>query len=88
MQIHTSQHRPPTAPDSGLRKVAEQLETAFLTEMLRHAGVGAQAGGFGGGIGEEQFASFLRGAQAEAMMKAGGIGMTETLFQSMTRGEK
>jgi Rod binding domain-containing protein len=68
--------------------VAEQLETAFLTEMLRHAGVGAQARGFGGGIGEEQFASFLRGAQAEAMMKAGGIGMTETLFQSMTRGEK
>ncbi|WP_323006034.1 rod-binding protein [Pseudorhodobacter sp.] len=70
-----------------LREKAAQLETAFLAEMLGHAGLGSGRESFGGGIGEEQFASFLRHEQAEAMVKAGGIGLTEVLFRAMSGGD-
>lgn len=70
-----------------LREKAAELETAFLAEMLGHAGLGAARDSFGGGIGEEQFASFLRNEQAAAMVKAGGIGLTEALFHALTRAE-
>lgn len=71
----------PPAPQ--LRAKAAELETAFLSEMLGHAGLGAAKGDFGGGIGEEQFASFLREAEAKAIVRAGGIGLTEALFRAM-----
>lgn len=68
-----------------LRAKAAELETAFLAEMLGHAGMGATLEGFGGGgIGEEQFASFLRHEQAEAMVKAGGVGLAEALFRALS----
>lgn len=72
----------PLSP-SPLRAKAAELESAFLSEMLGHAGLGAAKGDFGGGIGEEQFASFLREAEAKAIVKAGGIGLTEALFRAM-----
>ncbi len=72
-----------TRPMSPLRAKAAELETAFLSEMLGQAGLGPQSGAFGGGIGEEQFASFLREAEAKAMVRAGGIGLTESLFRAM-----
>ncbi|WP_028913561.1 rod-binding protein [Pseudorhodobacter ferrugineus] len=70
-----------------LREKAAQLETAFLAEMLGFAGLGAARESFGGGIGEDQFSSFLRQKQAEAMVTAGGIGLTELLFQAMSSGD-
>ncbi|WP_136683443.1 rod-binding protein [Falsirhodobacter xinxiangensis] len=70
-------------PQVPLREKAAQLETAFLSEMLSHAGLGAMEGSFGGGVGEEQFASFLRQEQAGAMVANGGIGLTEALFRAM-----
>jgi Rod binding domain-containing protein len=69
-----------------LREKAAELETAFLSEMLGYAGLGTPMESFGGGIGEEQFSSFLRQEQAEAMVKAGGIGLTEVLFRAMSSG--
>lgn len=71
-----------TAP---LRRAAEELEVAFLTEMLKSAGLGQTAGAFGGGAGEEQFASFLREEHARQMVDAGGIGLAERIFESMTQ---
>lgn len=41
-----------------MRETAIQLEASFLAEMLQHAGLGEPSKAFGGGIGEEQFASF------------------------------
>lgn len=71
-----------------LMEKAREMEAAFLSEMLGHAGLGGPSdGAFGGGIGEEQFASFLRQEQATAMVKRGGIGLAEQLFHAMTRGE-
>lgn len=69
--------------DATLRKAAEDVEAVFLAEMLKHAKLGEAPEGFGGGVGEEQFSSFLRQAQAEEMVKAGGIGLAETLFEAM-----
>jgi len=69
--------------DAQLRDAAVQLEATFLAEMLRSAGFGETSGGFGGGIGEEQFTSFLLEAHAEAMAEAGGIGLAESLFEAL-----
>ena len=69
--------------DEKLRDAAEKMEATFLAEMLKSAGVGAPRETFGGGEGEEQFASFLRESQAEEMVKAGGIGLAEALFEAM-----
>ena len=76
----------PTAPPSGderLMVAAQALEAGFLSEMLKAAGVNAAPGAFGGGIGEEQFSSFLRDAQAQDMVRAGGIGLAQSLFEAM-----
>lgn len=86
MQILSQTAQTTKAVAHPIRVKAEELETAFLSEMLRHAGLGAQDGGFGGGIGEEQFASFLREAQAGSMVRAGGIGLTERLFKALSEG--
>jgi len=69
--------------DAALRDAAQKLETSFLAEMLKSAGLGETHDTFGGGAGEEQFASFLRQAQAEEMAKAGGIGLSEALFHAL-----
>lgn len=66
-----------------LRAKAAEMEAAFLSEMLGAAGFDTASEAFGGGMGEQQFSSFLRDAQAKAMVRAGGIGLTEALFRSM-----
>lgn len=77
---------PHAHPESALRQKAREVETVFLAEMLRHGGLGSAPGPFGGGTGEEQFQSFLRHAQADAIVGAGGLGLAEPLFRAMTRG--
>lgn len=78
---------PPTDRLNALRQAAEKMEAAFLSEMLKAAGVGKTPDAFGGGLGEDQFASFLRDAQAEEMVRAGGIGLAETLFHALKEKE-
>lgn len=70
-----------------LRRKAQELEAAFLAEMLAYAGLDSAEGEFSGGVGEQQFASFLREAQAKAIVDRGGIGLAETLYRSMVKGE-
>lgn len=80
--------RAPVAGDgqASLKAAARQLEAAFLAELLKQAGLGETPSEFGGGIGEDQFASYLREAQAGAMAEAGGIGLAEQIFRSLARG--
>jgi len=73
--------------DRALRAAAEQLEAGFLSEMLKAAGLGQAREAFGGGAGEDQFASFLRQAQAEEMVRSGGIGLAESLYQALKERE-
>jgi flagellar protein FlgJ len=73
----------PARRDAELREAAVKLEASFLSEMLKAAGLGEASQSFGGGIGEDQFASFLREAQAGAMAEAGGVGLADAIFQSL-----
>lgn len=66
-----------------LYDAAVRLEATFLAEMLKSAGLGKGDGGFDGGIGEEQFTSFLTDLRAQALAEAGGIGLAESLFHAM-----
>lgn len=76
----------PTSESPRLRELCDQVEATFLAEMLGYAGLGETSDSFGGGVGERQFASFLRQEQAMAMVKAGGIGLAESLFRAMQGG--
>ena len=69
--------------DAALLDAAKKLEATFLAEMLKAAGFGQARDSFGGGEGEDQFASFLVQEQATAMVEAGGIGLTENLFRAL-----
>jgi len=76
-------HRDASLRDTSLRDAAEKLEAAFLAEMLKSAGLGESRDTFGGGSGEDQFASFFVQAQAEKLVEAGGIGLSEILFETL-----
>jgi Rod binding domain-containing protein len=66
-------------PPSPVRESAEALESVFLAEMLKSAGVFKPAESFGGGAGEEQFTSFLADTQARAMVARGGLGLADKI---------
>ena len=79
----------PKPPDHGhLIEKAKELEAAFLSEMLAHAGLGESPDGFGGGAGEEQFASFLRNEQARSIVEKGGLGLAQTIFESLIKSQE
>lgn len=77
-----------TPPPNDLAEAAKELEAAFLAEMLKSAGLGETPSAFGGGVGEDQFASFLRQERAKAMVDAGGIGLAQQLFESLVKGQQ
>ncbi|MCK0171514.1 rod-binding protein [Aliiroseovarius sp. S1123] len=72
-----------TDQDKALWDAAKELEASFLSEMLKSAGIGKTPDSFGGGIGEDQFASFLRQEQARGMVDSGGIGLAQSLFEAL-----
>lgn len=76
------QNDPPRS-DKALFEAAQALETNFLAEMLKSAGLGKTPEAFGGGAGEDQFASLLVREQAKAMTQKGGIGLAEIFYQTM-----
>lgn len=73
----------PPPENDRLYRSAQQLEAGFLAEFLKSAGFGKTSESFGGGIGEDQFASFLVQAQADIMVKSGGIGLAEAIYHSL-----
>lgn len=73
----------PGPDDATLAQAARDLEASFLSIMLREAGLGTPRASFGGGAGEDQFASFLTEAYAERMAERGGIGLAEAIFRTM-----
>jgi Rod binding domain-containing protein len=85
MEIQPTQSAgaPTATREDQLMAVAQSLEAAFLSEMLKSAGIGETLEEFGGGAGEDQFASFLRDEQAKQMTQAGGIGLAQSMFDAM-----
>jgi len=69
--------------DRALFEAAQNLEAAFLAEMLQSAGLGQTSEEFGGGAGEDQFSSFLIQEQAKQIVKGGGIGLAQSLFETL-----
>lgn len=69
--------------DAGLREAARKLESGFVAEMLKSAGFGKARESFGGGAGEDAFASFLVQTQADLIVANGGFGLAENIFQAL-----
>lgn len=71
------------------RKIAEtaqSFEASFLSSMLKPMFDGLDTEGpFGGGKGEEMFRSFLTDALAKQTVKAGGIGIADTVQREMLK---
>lgn len=82
-QAMAGETRAPLTDEARLLAAAQALEAGFLSEMLKAAGIGETPGQFGGGAGEDHFASFLRDAQAKEMVAAGGLGLAQSLFEAM-----
>jgi len=83
----TQAQTPVSTQDAALREAAQKLEATFLAEMLKSAGFGQSRESFGGGAGEDQFGSFLVQEQAMQMVRAGGIGLSEALFETLKERE-
>jgi peptidoglycan hydrolase FlgJ len=71
------------ASDAQLLEAAQQFETAFLAEMLKQSGINAVSSEFGGGEGEDAFASLLTQEYARLLSESGGIGLAEQIFESL-----
>lgn len=66
-----------------LREVADAFEASFLAEMLKASGLGKSRSEFGGGAGEDAFSSMMVDEQAGLMVARGGIGLSESIFESL-----
>ncbi|ARO15397.1 flagellar protein FlgJ [Ketogulonicigenium robustum] len=75
---------PPNHP--ALRRAAEALEASFLAEMLKATGLGKAQAAMGG-QGSDEFSTFLLEAQAREIVKSGGIGLAESLYNAMAQRE-
>ena len=72
---------PAAPPAAAARRAAEAFEAAFLAEMLKYTGLNATSESFGGGAGEEAFASFLTEEYARLLAGRVGIGLAEQVFE-------
>lgn len=86
MKIYMDQYSAPPRSTASLKAVTIDLEARFLAEMLTAAGLGQAREIMGGGVGEDQFASYLNSEQAKLIAHNGGIGLAESIFASLTRG--
>ncbi|WP_347139191.1 rod-binding protein [Paracoccus sp. SSK6] len=66
-------------PSKTAPQAAEKLEQAFLEEMLKYCGPKSTDGAFGGGIGEDQFASFLTQEYAAVLARKIDLGFGERM---------
>ncbi len=66
-----------------LRASAEAFEAVFLAEMLKAAGIGRAQEGFGGGAGEDTFASYFADIHARALVARGGIGLADQIERAL-----
>lgn len=72
------------APENvGLRELSKKFETAFLSEMLRHSGLGKMPDDFNGGAGEARFSGFLIESYAEKLTQSGQIGLAERIYRDL-----
>lgn len=69
-----------------IRQTAEDFEATFLSQMLKpmFEGLSTEAP-FGGGDAENTWRSFQLDAMAKETVKAGGIGLADTVMSEMLK---
>ena len=76
----------PNAETPRMRETAEQFEASFLSQMLKPMFEGIETDGpFGGGEAEGTWRSFMIDAMAKQTVRAGGIGLADTVVSEMIR---
>ena len=67
-----------------LRKVAEELEGLFISQMINHMFKGIKTDGLtGGGNGEAMFRDLLVQEYGKAISKASGIGLADSIERQL-----
>lgn len=69
--------------DAALRELSQKFEKAFLSEMLRHSGLGEMPEDFNGGPGEARFSGFLVESYAEKLAQSGQIGLADRIYRDL-----
>ena len=76
----------PNAETPRMRETAEKFEASFLAQMLKPMFEGIQTDGpFGGGEAEGTWRSFMIDEMAKQTVRAGGIGLADTVVSEMIR---
>lgn len=82
--LHAAQ--PNAAASEEMRRVAEEFEAVFLTEMLAPMFEGLDTEGLGGGgMGEQIFRPMLVERYAESITRAGGVGIADSIMRELMR---
>ena len=69
-----------------MRETAEKFEASFLSQMLKPMFEGLETDGpFGGGEAEGTWRSFMIDEMAKQTVRAGGIGLADTVVSEMIR---
>ncbi|MDY6923505.1 MAG: rod-binding protein [Pseudomonadota bacterium] len=77
---------PKPAVTDRMRETAESFEVSFLSQMLKPMFEGLSTDGpFGGGEAEGTWRSFMIEAMAKQTVKAGGIGLADTVVAQMLK---
>ena len=76
----------PNAETPRMRETAEKFEASFLSQMLKPMFEGLSTDGpFGGGEAEGTWRSFMIDEMAKQTVRAGGIGLADTVVSEMIR---
>ena len=79
-QSQTGPRIGPTKNASEARRVAEDFEALFLSQMLQHMFAGVRTDGpFGGGHAETIYRSFLADEYGKLVSQTGGIGIADAV---------
>ena len=77
---------PTPANRDKIKETAQAFEATFISQMLKPMFEGLSTDGlFGGGQGEETWRSFMLDEIAKTTVKAGGIGLADTVMSEMLK---
>ena len=88
--IHLSKMKNSSLNSStALRKVAEELEGLFISQMINHMFKGIKTDGLtGGGNGEAMFRDLLVQEYGKAISKSSGIGLADSIERQLLQRQE
>jgi flagellar protein FlgJ len=85
LPMSTTRPAAEAVPDE-MRRAAEEFEAVFISEMLSPMFESLKTDGLGGGgMGEEIFRPMLVERYAEAITRAGGVGIADSIVRELMR---